>query len=259
MEPAVLTSFIIAVIAVTVGGILLNAGILFWVTKRFRIEKSSYKKSLLVLTTSGIVGIISGVTVSLVSLGSPSALLANIVAFFVFHYFYKKYYQISLKKSFGIYIIFGIASILFSLVTITPIRLYVVSPFFVSGEAMSPAYNDGDYLLTNKFDKNFSRGDVVIFQNEKQPNTFLIKRIVGLPSEKIEIKNGNVFINGQVLDETPYYSGETAGNTSVILEQDQYFVLGDNREKSFDSRSFGPINKSEIEGKVSYKIFGFIK
>lgn len=259
MEPAVVTLFIIAAPVVAGGILLINAGILFWITKRFRIEKSNYKKSLFILIISGTAGIISGVTVSLVSLGSPSALLANIVAFFVFHYFYKKYYQISLKKSLGIYIVFGIASILFSLVTITPIRLYVVSPFFVSGEAMSPAYNDGDYLLTNKLDKNFSRGDVVIFQNEKQPNTFLIKRIIGLPSEKIEIKDGKVFINGQVLDETSYYSGETAGNTSVTLEQGWYFVLGDNRKKSFDSRSFGPIATSDIEGTVSYKIFGSMK
>lgn len=123
---------------------------------------------------------------------------------------------------------------------------------------MSPTYNNGDYLLINKFSKDFSRSDVVVFRYEKQPGTLFIKRIIGLPSEKVEIRGGKVFINGQVLNET-YYNRETTGDASVTLGQDQYFVLGDNRNKSFDSRSFGPITKSSVEGKVFYKVSGLIK
>ena len=123
---------------------------------------------------------------------------------------------------------------------------------------MSPTYNNGDYLLINKFNKDFSRGDVVIFRTEKQPTSFLINRIIGLPSEKVEIRGGKVFINDQILNET-YYSGETLPDSSVTLGQDQYFVMGDNRTKSFDSRSFGPISKSSIEGIIFYKVSGLIK
>lgn len=247
-----LASLIIAIVWLFAG-----AGILVWVTNLFKIERSSYKKSLVVLIVSGIISIIAGVVFAMINPGFLSSLMASITTFFVFHYFYKKYYQVSLKKSLGVYIVFGIIGIVISLAVVIPTRLFLVSPFIVSGETMSPTYNNGDYLLINKFNKDFSRGDVVIFRYEKQPDTFLIKRIIGLPSEKIEIQDGKILVNGQVLKET-YYNGETTGNTSLTLGNNQYFVLGDNRNKGFDSRSFGPIAISSIEGKVFYTVSGMM-
>ena len=248
---------LVSLIAIIVG-IFFGGGILVWATKLFKIENPSYKKSLVVVIVSGVASVIAGIIFGIIDLGFLSNILVSVTTFFVFHYFYKKYYQTSWKKSLGIYVVFGIIGFVISLLVVIPTRLYIVSPFVASGETMSPTYNEGDYLLINKFSKDFSRGDVVVFRYEKQLGTFFIKRIIGLPLEKVEIKDGKVFINGQVLNEN-YYSGETAGDTLITLGQDQYFVLGDNRNKSFDSRSFGPIAKSSIEGKVFYRISGFIK
>ena len=249
----ILVSLVAIIVGFFVGGALL-----VWVSKLFKIENPSYKKSLIVLIVSGIASIVAGIIFGIINLGFLSNILVSVATFFVFHYFYKKYYQVSWKKSLGIYVVFGIIGIIISLAVVIPTRLYIVSPFVASGETMSPTYNNGDYLLINKFSKDFSHGDVVVFRYEKQPGTFFIKRIIGLPLEKVEIRGGRVFINGQVLNET-YNNGETAGDVSVTLGQDQYFVLGDNRNKSFDSRSFGPITKSSIEGKVFYKVSGLIK
>jgi len=250
--------FILVVIVLAVIIYLAEAGILLWVEKLFKIENPTYKNSIKTILFSGIAGAIVGIIFSIINLGFLSNILVTVVSFFAFHYFLKKYYLSSWKKSLGIYVVFGIVGIIVSLVVVVPTRLYIFSPFAVAGEAMSPTYNNGDYLLINKFDKNFVRGDVVIFRTEKQPSSYLIKRIIGLPLEKVDIQGGRVLINGQVLDES-YYNGETLPDSSVTLGQDQYFVLGDNRTKSFDSRSFGPITKSSIEGKTFYKVSGLIK
>lgn len=250
---------IILVILITlVVSLFVGAGILVWTTKLFKIEKPRYKKSLIVLVISGITSFIAGIIFGIIKLGFLSNVLASITTFFVFHYFYKKYYQNSWKKSLGIYIIFGIIFIIVSLLVVIPTRLYIVEPFTASGETMSPTYNNGDYLLINKLSKDFVRGDVVVFKYKEQPKTFFIKRIIALPSEKVEIKDGRVYINDQILNEG-YYSGETMGYTSITLGQDQYFVLGDNRNKSFDSRNFGPVAKPSIEGKIFYKVSGLVK
>src|SRR3989344_5584373 len=250
--------FILAIVVLVIILFLAEAGVLVWVKKLFKIENPTYKNSLKTLLFSGIASAIIGIIFSIINFGFLSNVLVTVASFFAFHYFLRRYYLSSWKKSLGIYIVFGIVGITVSLVVVIPTRLYIVSPFAVAGEAMSPTYNDGDYLLINKFDKNFVRGDVVIFRTEKQPNSFLIKRIIGLPSEKVDIQGGKVLINGQVLNES-YYNGETLPDSSVTLDQDQYFVLGDNRSKSFDSRSFGPITKSSIEGKIFYKVSGLIK
>ena len=240
---------ILFLLVVIIVGLFIGGGLLVWISKLFKIENPSYKKSFVVLIVSGIAILIAGIIFGIINLGFLSNVLVSIVAFFVFHFFYKKYYLSSWKRTLGIYLVFGIISIVVSLIIIIPFRLYVVSLFTVSGETMSPTYNNGDYVLINKFSKDFSRGDVVVFRYEEHASSFFIKRIVGLPGEKVEIRNGKVFIDGQALNET-YYSGETPGNTSVTLSQNQYFVLGDNRGKSLDYLDFGPIDKSNIEGKV---------
>lgn len=122
--------------------------------------------------------------------------------------------------------------------------------FIIRGTAMAPTYNDGDVLLINKFAKQLSRGDVVGFRNPRAPSQFFMKRIIGLPEEKVEIRAGRVFINGAELGES-YYRGETEESVSITLTSDQYFILGDNRPFSSDSRSFGPITRSSTTAKVS--------
>src|SRR3989344_264802 len=249
---------ILGVIVLAIIIFLAEAGILVWVEKLFKIENPTYKNSVKALIFSGIAGAIVGIIFTIINLGLLSNIIVTVVSFFAFHYFLKKYYPSSWKKSLGIYVVFGIVGIIVSLVVVIPTRLYIFSPFAIAGEAMSPTYNNGDYLLINKFDKSFERGDVIVFRYPKDPNQFFIKRIIGLPSEKVEIQGGKVLINGQVLNES-YYNGETLPDSSLTLGQDQYFVLGDNRMKSSDSRIWGPITKSSIQGKIFYKVSGLIK
>ncbi len=250
--------FIFAIIILAVIIYLAEAGILVWVEKLFKIENPTYKNSLKTLIFSGIASVIVAIIFGIINLGFLSNVLAPIASFFAFHYFLKKYYLSSWKKSLGIYVVFGIVGIIVSLIVVIPTRLYIFSPFVIAGEAMSPTYNNGDYLLINKFDKSFERGDIIVFRYPKDPNKFFIERIIGLPSEKVGIQGGKVLINGQVLNES-YYSGETLPDSSLTLKQDQYFVLGDNRMKSSDSRIWGPITKSSIQGKIFYKVSGLIK
>lgn len=244
-----LFAFIIAVLVVLV--FLIEARVLLWIERLFKIENATYRNALKLLITSGIASVIVGAIFILTGL-APSVFI-TLTSFLIFHYFLKKNSLTSWKKSLGIYFSFGAISILIHLLIILPLRLFVISPFWVVGESMSPTYHDSDYLLANKLNTDFSRGDVIIFYKEELETSFSIKRIVGLPTEKVDIHDGKVFINGQTLSE-PYSSGETFGNISLTLSADQYFILGDNRNKSSDSRNFGPIHQSDIEGKVFYRL-----
>ena len=139
------------------------------------------------------------------------------------------------------------------------IRMYVLQPFMVEGSSMEPDFHNQEYLLAEKvthyFDE-YQRGQVIIFQSPNE-NINLIKRIIGLPGEKVAIDRGEITIyqngskTGTVLDEnyTIHDSGENK-KIDVTLKSDEYFVLGDNRPNSIDSRIFGPIKKSSIIGKV---------
>ena len=159
--------------------------------------------------------------------------------------------------------------VVISLAIILPIRYYLVQPFFVKGASMEPNFEDGDYLLVDELSYRFSvpkRGDVVIFRYPQDPSQFFIKRIIGLPDETVEIKDNTVTIynkekpEGFVLDET-YLAPEqkTFGNTVTKLDDNEYFVLGDNRLQSSDSRRWGMVNKSLITGKAFLRPWPFIR
>lgn len=150
--------------------------------------------------------------------------------------------------------------VVISLAIILPIRYYLVQPFFVKGASMEPNFEDGDYLLVNEISYRFSvpeRGDVIIFRYPLDHSQFFIKRIIGLPSETLSIKDNTVTIynkdkpGGFVLDES-YLASEqkTLGDSVIKLDDNEYFVLGDNRLQSSDSRRWGPVNKSLITGKA---------
>ena len=148
--------------------------------------------------------------------------------------------------------------VVISLAIILPIRYYLVQPFFVKGASMEPNLEDGDYLLVNEISYRFSdpeRGDVIVFRYPMDHFQFFIKRIIGLPSETVEIKDNTVKIynkkspDGFVLNEN-YLALEqkTLGNSVVKLDDNEYFVLGDNRLQSSDSRRWGPVNRSLVTG-----------
>jgi signal peptidase I len=153
---------------------------------------------------------------------------------------------------------------LIALIIVIPIREFVFQPFFVRGQSMEPNFHDFDYLIIDEISYRIhppQRGDVVVFRNPLNPSQRFIKRIVGLPGETVRILEGKVIIekDGQtfVLNESSYFSQEmvTPGEKVVTLKENEYFVLGDNRSLSFDSRSFGPVPKEYIIGKVALKIW----
>lgn len=148
--------------------------------------------------------------------------------------------------------------VIISLLIIVPIRYFVVQPFFVRGESMAPNFSDGDYLIIDEISYRFSepqRGDTIIFRFPDNPSQFYIKRIVALPGEKITIENSSITITNQdnpagfLLNE-PYLTEITPGQIEVKLDPNEYFVLGDNRDSSSDSRRWGPLPRHLIIGKV---------
>ncbi len=159
-----------------------------------------------------------------------------------------------------------------SLVIIIPIRQFLIQPFYVKGASMEPNFHDHEYLIIDELTYQLNapkRGEVVVFRYPHNPQEYFIKRIIGLPGEKVKIYDGGVMIynsahpDGIKLDED-YIPGDVktysfAEEDAVQLENDEYFVLGDNRGSSKDSRSFGPVSKSYIIGRVIFRGWPFNK
>lgn len=143
---------------------------------------------------------------------------------------------------------------LISLLIILPIRYFVAQPFFVRGASMEPTLKDGNYLIIDELSYRLgdpSRGDIVVFHISDGSSQFLIKRIIGLPGETVEIRDGDVFIGGVELEEEYLPDSlTTSGVTRISLDDDDFFVLGDNRGASYDSRQWGKLEKDNIIGKA---------
>lgn len=146
--------------------------------------------------------------------------------------------------------------VLVSVVTVFLIRSFLVQPFLVSGASMEPTFDNRDYLIIDEITYRFrepERGEVVVFRYPKDPKVYFIKRIIGLPGERVVIKDGHVSVyNG---DREMKIAGETNGLVDKKLGPEEYFVLGDNRYNSFDSRNWGPVSKKDIVGLARFKIF----
>lgn len=140
------------------------------------------------------------------------------------------------------------------------VRYFLVQPFFVEGASMKPNFESGEYLLIDEISyyfKTIERGEVVVFHYPLDTSKYYIKRIIGLPKETVEIKNSQITIyndeypKGLALDEN-YLAKNliTDGQVKEKLGQDEYFVLGDNRSVSYDSRRWGVLPKNDIVGRV---------
>jgi|SRR3989344_4332533 len=154
--------------------------------------------------------------------------------------------------------------ILIALVIVLPIRYFLFQPFIVKGESMVPNFQSGDYLIVDEISYrigNPQRGDVVVLKYPLDPTQRYIKRIIGMPGETFEIQNGNIIISRDgkklFLEETGYLPllSSTDGNVKVTLEADEYFVLGDNRQFSYDSRRWGVLPRKDIIGKAIFRVF----
>ena len=152
-------------------------------------------------------------------------------------------------------------------VAVFVIRNFLVQPFLVSGASMVPSYQHGDYLLIDELTYRVReplRGEVVVFRYPKDETVFFIKRIVGLPGERVVIRGGKVWTgrDQSLVELTEEYLSSavvTAGALDLVLGPDDYFVLGDNRTNSFDSRTWGPISRKEIMGIARVRLYPFDK
>lgn len=150
---------------------------------------------------------------------------------------------------------------LITLAIIIPFRMYIAQPFIVSGESMFPTFHDKEYLIVDELSYRFhdpARGDVVVFRYPDDPSKFFIKRIIGLPGETVTVSNGKVYIkkDGEQTElAEPYLKVQTLKNVTTTLAEEQYFVMGDNRMVSFDSRYWGPLNIKFINGRALVRLF----
>lgn len=156
--------------------------------------------------------------------------------------------------------------LIISAAIIIPIRYFLIQPFYVKGASMEPSYYDHEYLIIDELSYFFRepmRGEVVVFRYPRDPDQYFIKRVIGLPGETVEINNEQVVIynddypNGIVLDED-YLAGEiTSGKKRTTLTAGEYYLLGDNRDASLDSRSFGAVEDGGIVGRVWLRGYPF--
>ena len=182
--------------------------------------------------------------------------------------YFLKHYAIIPSMSFKkikVFLIELLESAALSLIIILPIRFFIIQPFFVKGQSMEPNFHENDYLIIDELSfrlREPQRGEAVVLRSPFEKNYFFIKRIVGLPNETISVKNGEVWIyskdypQGKVLDEVYLESNEiTDGNLEVKIGPDQYFVMGDNRRYSYDSRRWGLLNQSDLIGRVWLRLW----
>lgn len=154
--------------------------------------------------------------------------------------------------------------VILSLAIIVPIRYFLVQPFFVKGASMDETFHNGDYVLIDELTYRFrdpQRGEVVVFRFPQDPGQFFIKRIIGLPGEEIQIRNNEIVIHnmehpkGFILDESAYLDKgqRTTGDFRLNIDEKEFFVLGDNRMQSSDSRIWGAVNRQLISGRVFFR------
>lgn len=145
------------------------------------------------------------------------------------------------------------------------IYAFLFRPFQVNGQSMFPNYHNGEYILTNLFILHFEslqRGDVIVFKAPPNQEKDFIKRIIGLPGDSVKIQDGSVYINSAQLDESGYLpqNARTFGGTflpegqEVVVPENNFFVLGDNRNFSSDSREWGFVSRDKVIGK-SYIVY----
>ena len=172
----------------------------------------------------------------------------------------------SVFASVGQFLLSFLETIVVALVISIVLYLFIMTPHEVIGSSMYPTYKDGEYLMANKVLYKFSepkRGDVIIFKYSDTQD--FIKRVIGLPGDQVMLKDGYIYINGTKLDESGYLDSSIYSNggeylhegETITVPDGQYFVCGDNRQHSSDSRTFGPIEKANIKGKAWIVYFPF--
>lgn len=148
---------------------------------------------------------------------------------------------------------------------IIPFRIFIAQPFIVNGTSMQPGFQDKDYLIVDQVTYRFQepeRGDVIVFRYPNNPSVHYIKRIIGLPGETVTVKDQEVYIeqagsSEKIQLEEPYIESFRPENSRTTLLDDQYYVMGDNRLVSSDSRVWGPLDEKYITGRALVRLLPF--
>ena len=144
------------------------------------------------------------------------------------------------------------------------VRVFIAQPFVVSGTSMVPTFQDKNYLIVDELTYDFkkpARGDVIVFHPPVDMSTYYIKRVIGLPGDTVTIKNSVITVtnashpDGLVLTEEYITKDTPDDNYSITVPDKQYFVMGDNRPASFDSRRWGLLPVKNITGRVLFRLF----
>lgn len=153
---------------------------------------------------------------------------------------------------------------LIALIIVIPVRTFIAQPFIVSGASMESTFHTGEYLIVDQLSYELhppKRGEVIVFRYPKDPSKFFIKRVIALPGETITIEGSTVrisnpqFPNGFILDEPYIKSMENGTTLTEVLGEREYFVMGDNRDQSSDSRFWGVLQEERIIGRAFVRLF----
>lgn len=170
---------------------------------------------------------------------------------------------LSYLAKFGLFLLELVKVAVLAGITIGLVRYFLFKPFYVKGASMEPNFYEHEYLIIDEITYRLrepERGEVIVFKYPEDPREYFLKRVIGLPGERVKIAEGRVWIyndahpEGMEIDES-YLPKDlaTVGEKITVLGQDQYFVLGDNRNNSHDSRRFGAVDRSLIVGRVWFR------
>lgn len=172
------------------------------------------------------------------------------------------------KKSLVVFFVELMKVLIVGAMAVVIIRYFLFQPFVVKGASMEPNYEESEYLIIDELSYRLvapARGTVVVIRYPGDEREYFLKRIIGLPGERVQLVAGRVKIynnihpDGQFIDESRYLGATllTAGDNDIKLGADEFFVMGDNRGASLDSRRFGPVKKSEVVGRALLRGYPF--
>lgn len=174
----------------------------------------------------------------------------------------------SFIASLGLFFLEVIKIVVLAGITIALVRTFLFKPFYVKGKSMEPTFHENEYLIIDKLtyrlralehEPQVERGEVVVIVSPVNPSEHYLKRVIGLPGERVTIREGQIIIynaehaQGLVLSESYLTEPTPNAEKSVLLGEHEYFVMGDNRDESFDSRGFGPITFDNIVGRAWFR------